>query len=119
MASVTHSDMSDEDTSSDEEVMCPPASLPAFTSNAAREAVHDVFKSFIKPMLPKPQTDGSFKDGDPALLDVLMPTPTTLALPRAERLADLIKPLDGWDELSLERSRSFFALAVAGVQFFI
>ena len=105
--------------SSDEELPSKPPSLPAFSSNAAREAVYDVFSAFLKPMLPKPQTNGSFKDGDPALLDVLMTTPTTLALPRAERLADLIKPPGGWDEPSIERARSFFGLAAAGVQFLI
>ena len=105
--------------SSDEEILLQPASLPAFSSNDARKAVYDVFSSFVKPLLPKPQTDGSFKDGDPALLDVLMPTPITLALPRAERLADLIKPPDGWDQPSLERARSFFALSAAGVHFLI
>lgn len=49
--------------SSDEEITCQPASLPAFASNDAREAVYDVFSSFVKPLIPKPQTDGSFKDG--------------------------------------------------------
>ena len=49
--------------SSDEEITCQPTSLPAFASNDAREAVYDVFSSFVKPLIPKPQTDGSFKDG--------------------------------------------------------
>jgi hypothetical protein len=65
-------------------------------------------------MLPKPQTDGSFKDGDPGLMDMLMPTPLTLNLPRAERLADLIRPNEGWDQESLLRARSFFSLSAAG-----
>ena len=109
----------DADESSSEELPPPPASRPAFDSRAARAAVYDVFKSFIVPLLPKPQTDGGFKDGDPGLLDALMPTPLTLALPRAERLSDLIKPQDGWDETSLQRSLSFFSLAAAGVQFLV
>ena len=48
--------------------------------------------NFIRNILPKPQTDGSCKGGDHALVDVLMATPLTLNLPRAERLADLIRP---------------------------
>lgn len=92
---------------------------PHFNSNDAREAVLDVFLSFVAPMLPKPQTDGSFKNGDPELLDTLMVTPLVLALPRAERLAHLINPVSGWDDASLKRARSFFLLAAAGVQFVI
>jgi hypothetical protein len=86
-----------------------------FGSNDARSAAADVFFEFIKPMLPKPQTDGGFKGGDPALMDMLMPSPLTLNLPRAERLADLIRPNEGWDEESLLRARSFFLLSAAGV----
>lgn len=86
-----------------------------FGSNDARAATADVFFAFIKPTLPKPQTDGSFKDGDPSLMDFLMPTPLTLNLPRAERLADLIRPNEGWDEESLLRARSFFLLSAAGM----
>ena len=85
-----------------------------FGSNDARSTAADVFFQFIKPMLPKPQTDGSFKDGDPGLMDMLMPTPLTLNLPRAERLADLIRPNEGWDQESLLRARSFFSLSAAG-----
>ena len=51
-----------------------------------------MFFNFIRDILPKPQTDGSCKGGDHALVDVLMATPLTLNLPRAERLADLIRP---------------------------
>ena len=91
----------------------PPTQLP-FTSNDARRAVFDVFTSVIKPMLPKPQGDGSFKEGDPALMDTMLVTPISLVLPRPERLADIIKPTTGWDEASLERVRSSFALAAAG-----
>ena len=104
----------------DEGVLPPmPTPLPPFDSKAARAAVYDVFSTFIRPLLPKPQTDGSFKDGDAALLDMLMASPVTFAGPRAERLADLIKPEDGWDEPSLQRARSYFSLAAAGVQYLL
>ena len=107
------------ETSSDEEL--PPAAEERlqFDSKAARAAVYDVFHTFVVNLLPKPQTDGSFKDGDPSILDTLMTTPCTLALPRAERLSDLIKPQEGWDEPSMQRSLAFFGLAAAGVQFLI
>ncbi len=107
------------DASSDEELPPQPKEVLQFDSKAARAAVYDVFHSFVAPLLSKPQTDGGFKDGDPSLLDALMPSPCTLALPRAERLADLIKPEDGWDEQSMQRSLGFFNLAGAGVQFLI
>jgi len=35
-----------------------------FSGDAARQAVFDVFYGFVRPLLPKPQTDGGFKDGD-------------------------------------------------------
>ena len=89
------------------------------SSNMFRSAGWDVISTFVLPLLPKPQTDGSFKDGDPELLDALMTTPATLALPRPEQLADLIKPKDGWTDTLLQRARSFFALAGVGVQFLL
>ena len=46
-----------------------------FGSNDARAAVLDVFQSFVKPLIPKPQSSGGFKDGDAELLDSLMSTP--------------------------------------------
>lgn len=103
-----------DDSESDALPTLPPP-RPSFSSVEARMAVHDVFMTFVKPILPKSQTDGSYRHGDPELLDVLMPTPVTLALPRAERLADLVRPSDGWDERNLARARSFFALSGAGV----
>ena len=45
-----------------------------------------MFITHIKSVLPKSQSDGSFKDGDAALLDALMASPITLDLPRPERL---------------------------------
>ena len=105
--------------SSDEELPPSPAEFEVFSSNDARAAACDVFISYIKPLLPKPQGDGSFKDGDAELLDSLMVTPIELALPRAERLSDLVKPEAGWDDASLRRSRDFFALAAAGVRYIL
>ena len=107
-----------EDDEDDEEVQ-ETKSLPGFTSNDARSAGYDVFEEFIRPMLPKPQKDGSYKDGDLELLDTLMSSPIELLLPRPERLADLIKPETGWDGESLARARAYFALAAAGTQFLI
>ena len=111
----------DDDAASSSSEQLPPevAKMDAFSAAAARLTGLDVFNTFIKPMLPKPQGDGSFKDGDAVLLDSLMETPITLSLPRAERLADLIKPESGWDDKSLRRVRAFFALAAAGTQFII
>ena len=105
--------------SSSEELPPEQPDAPAFSSDDARRATFAVFKSFVASLLPKPQSDGSFKDGDAELLDALMVTPIVLALPRAERLADLVKPAGGWDSESLEQARDFFALAAAGVQFLI
>ena len=105
--------------SSDEEMPPAPEAVAYLDSSSARAAVYDVFHSFIQPMLPKPQSDGGFKDGDPTLLDSLMSTPSTLALPRAERLSDLIRPQLGWDQATLLRCRDFFSLAAAGVEFLI
>ena len=104
---------------SEDELPPEPPHVARFSSDAARQAVVEVFYRFVRPLLPKPQTDGGFKDGDPELLDMLMPTPVTLALPRAERLADLVRPQTGWDEPSMEKVRSFFALEAAGVKFAI
>jgi len=110
----------DEDmSSSEEDVPEPLARAPAFTSNAARAAVYEIFSSFVAPLLPKPQGNGSLRDGDAELLDALLLTPITLSLPRAERLADLIRLETGWDEPSLQRARSLFALAAAGVSFLL
>ena len=92
---------------------------PGFDSGTARKAAADVFLSFLKPLLPKPQYNGSFKGGDVRLLDLLMPTPVTLALPRPERLADLIRPEGGWNEAALLRARSFFSLAAVNTEFLI
>ena len=81
----------------------------------------DVFTTFIKPLLPKTQTDGSFKDGNAELLDQLMTSPCLLSLPRAERLADLVKMAGGgeWTAASMARARDFFALEAAGVSFLL
>ena len=81
-----------DDESEDEIVPPPPPDMPAFSSTEARLAIHDVFMAFVKPIIPKAQSDGSFCDGDAKLLDSLMTTHLTLALPRAERLSDLVKP---------------------------
>ena len=75
---------------SEDELPSEPLHVARFSSGAARQAVIDVSYDFVRPLLPKPQTGGGFKD--PELLGMLMPTPVTLALPRAERLADLIRP---------------------------
>ena len=109
----------EESDSSDESVPSLPAQATAFSSDDARAAVYDVFSSFVAPLLPKPQGDGSFRDGDAELLDALMLTPITLGLPRAERLSDLIRPEDGWSDESLQRARSFFTLSAAGVSFLL
>ena len=94
---------------------------PMFSSNDARSAVADVFMTFLKPLLPKTQTDGSFKDGDAELLDQLMTSPCLLHLPRAERLADLVKMAGGgeWTDAAMLRARTFFALEAAGVSFLL
>ena len=108
-----------DDESDEDSLPPPPPVMPTFSSVEARLAIHDVFMTFIKPIIPKAQSDGSFRDGDAELLDSLMTTPLTLALPRAERLADLLKPQSGWNEAGLQRTRSFFALSAAGVQFLL
>ena len=92
---------------------------PCFGSSDARAAVLDVFLNFLKPLLPKPQTDGSFKDGDPELLDQLMQSPCLLCLPRAERLSDIIRGEEGWSAATLERARNCFALTAAGVNYLL
>ena len=71
---------------SEDELPPEPPHVARFSSDAARLALVEVFYRFVRPLLPKPQTDGGFKDGDPELLHMLMPTPVTLALPRAAGL---------------------------------
>ena len=75
-----------------------PAQAPAFDTKDARQAVRDVFREFVRPMLPKPQRNGSFRGGDAALLDSLMKDRLTFALPMAESMAALIRPEGDWDE---------------------
>ena len=93
-----------------------PSDLPesVFASHAAKKAGADLFLEFVKPILPKPQTDGSFKDGDPELLNWSLKTPILLVLPRAERMCELLKPPGGWDEDSMAKVRDYFALEAAG-----
>ena len=90
-----------------------------WSSNDARNAGYDAFDTFVRLLIPKPQTDGSVKDGDPGLLDSMMSSPITLALPRPEIMAYIIRPQDGWDKDSLERARAFFALSAAGSEFLL
>ena len=97
-----------------EEVPVPPTAGLQFDSSAAKQAGAHLFKEFVKPILPKPQTDGSFKDGDPELLNWSLKTPILLVLPRAERMCELLKPPGGWDEDSMAKVRDYFALEAAG-----
>jgi hypothetical protein len=67
---------SGSDSGSSDELLPPRvAEPPAFTTNHARAAALQVFMLHIKDMIPKPQSDGSFKDGDAGLLDALMASP--------------------------------------------
>ena len=101
----------------EEEMLERPAEQPAFSSDDAKRAVLDVFLRFLKPLLPKPQGDGSYVDGNPERLDNLLVTPIHVNMPRAEKLAEFTKPDAGWDEESLCKVRSYFALDAMGLRF--
>ena len=95
-----------------------PPPTPTLDSNAARRGAELVYLKHVHPLLPRPQSDGSLKGGDAALLDAQLVAPIVVTPPRPERMADVCRPADGsWSDEAMVEMRTYFEMAAIGLRF--